>query len=130
VRPWAVTCPVALDPASLLRWTSVLPRVPQLRTPPPCWGELQRWHVPLDFGPCFLASEGSGAATCLMAPDSASTRRELRCCHVSHDSQWTVLHKNKERLSCPRHVARLAYSQGTLMCYRGACKMCRHAALS
>jgi hypothetical protein len=38
---------------------------------------------------------------------SASLRGELRCCHVSHGPQQAVDHRNKERLSYHRHVARL-----------------------
>jgi hypothetical protein len=31
----------------------------------------------------------------------------LRCCHVSHNPQRAVGHRNKERLSCPSHTVRL-----------------------
>jgi hypothetical protein len=60
-----------------------------------------RCHVSLSFGSRFLVEVGSGAATCSLAPDTASqkmwapelpctprprtpppSRGELRCCHV------------------------------------------------
>jgi hypothetical protein len=107
----STSCSTAPDSTSLLRWAPVLPH-------------------PLSFRPRFPAREDSDASTYLMAPDSASPRGELRCHHVSHDSQWAVGHENKESLRCPRHAARLAYSQGTLVPYQGAYKMCRHAASS
>jgi hypothetical protein len=46
-----------------------------------------------------------------MAPGSASLRGELRCYHVSHNPQRAVDHGNKERLSYPRHTARLTCSK-------------------
>jgi hypothetical protein len=103
----------------------VLPRVPWLWALPP-------------------REESSGAATCSSAPDHtslprwasalpcgpglASPRGELWSCHVPHDPQRVVNHRNKERPSCPRHAAGLACVQSMVACYRGACKACGHAA--
>jgi hypothetical protein len=98
VWPRATMCPAASDPASLLRWAPALPRVPQLRTPPPCRGELRCCHVPISFGPHFPVTEGSDGATCLMALESTSPKVELRCHHMSHNSQRAMGHENKERL--------------------------------
>jgi hypothetical protein len=42
--------------------------------------------------------------------------------------QQVVDHKNKEGSSCPRHATGLACVQSTVMCYRGTCKACGHAA--
>jgi hypothetical protein len=81
----------------------VLPRVPQLR-------------------PCLPDKVSFGAATCSMALGSASLRGELRCCHVPHDPQQAMDHRNKERPSCPRHAARLACFQVLLRAFA------RHAA--
>jgi hypothetical protein len=122
----ATTCSSALDLASLSRWAPTLPRVPWLRALPP-------------------KEESSGAATCSSAPDLASlprwaltlprgpglasSRGELWCCHVPHDLQRAVDHRNKERSSCPSHVAGLTCVQSTAACYRGACKACGHAAI-
>jgi hypothetical protein len=121
----AATCPVAPGLASLLRWAPVLPRVPWHRALPP-------------------REESSGTVTCSSAldltslprwapvlsriPGLASLRGELRCCHVRHDPQRAVDHRNKERPSCPRHVAGLACVQSTVAYYRGTCKACGHAA--
>jgi hypothetical protein len=103
----AVMCPSALDLASLMRWALVLPRV--------------TWLWALSFW------EGSsGAAICPTARDSAFLKGELLCCHVSHGPWRAVNHRNKEKLSCPRHAARLACFQGTLVrywsAYRRACR--------
>jgi hypothetical protein len=94
----AAMCPLALDPASLLGRAKALPRVlqlqtlppyqgqlrrcyvslgsepylSQLRAPPPCSGGLRRCYVSLGSRPCLPAREGSGAATCPLAPDPAS----------------------------------------------------------
>jgi hypothetical protein len=94
----AATCPLALDPASLLGRAKALPRVlqlqtlppyqgqlrrcyvslgsepclPQLQASPPCSGGLRRCYVSLGSGPCLPAREGSGAATCPLAPDPTS----------------------------------------------------------
>jgi hypothetical protein len=59
-----VTYPTALDPASLLRSASALPRVPRLWILPPCLRGLRRCHVSHGSGSCLPAREGSGAATC------------------------------------------------------------------
>jgi hypothetical protein len=61
--------------------------------------------------------ESSGAATCSSAPDLASLPRwapalprgldltslrgELRCCHVPHDPQQVMYHRNKKGLAIP-----------------------------
>jgi hypothetical protein len=121
----AATHSSALDLASLSRWAPALPCVPWLRALPP-------------------REESSGAATCFSAPNLASlprwapalprglglasSRGELRCCHIPHGSQWAMDHRNKEGSSCPRHVAGLTCIQSSIVCYRDACKACRHAA--
>jgi hypothetical protein len=117
-------CSSAPDLASLPRWAQALPRVPWLRALSP-------------------REESSGAATCSSTPDLASlprwalalprgpglasTRGELRCCHVPHSPQRAVDHRNKEETSCHRHAAGLACVQSTVTCYRDACKACGHA---
>jgi hypothetical protein len=73
--------------------------------------------VSLSSGPCLPDKVSFGAATCPMAPGSASPRGELRCCHVPHGSQRAVDYMNKERSSCPRHTARLACFQGLLRAF-------------
>jgi hypothetical protein len=85
--------------------------------------------VSLSSEPCLSDKVSSGAATCPMAPGSASPRGELWCCHVPHGPQRAVDHRNKERPSCPRHAARLACFQSTLTRYRDACNTCGHAAI-
>jgi hypothetical protein len=90
------------------RRAPALPRVPQLRTSPPCRGGLRRCHV---------------------ATGHASPRGELRCCHVPHGPQRTMEHMNKERHNCLRHAARLSCVQSMALCYRGACKACGHVAI-
>jgi hypothetical protein len=121
----AATCSSAPDLTSLPTWALALPRVPWLKNLPP-------------------REESSGAATCSSASDLAflsrwapvrprglgltSPRGELRCCHEPHSPQRAVDHGNKERPSCPRYAAGLACIQNTVVCYRGVCKVCRHAA--
>jgi hypothetical protein len=56
----------------------------------------------------LLAQGSSGAATYPKTSGSVSPRGELRCCHIPHHPQRAVDHRNKERLSCPSHVASLA----------------------
>jgi hypothetical protein len=73
----AATCPTAPDLTSLLRWAPALPRAS-----PPCWVELRRCHMFLSFGARLSTKVGSDAATCLMAPGSASSRGELRHCNM------------------------------------------------
>jgi hypothetical protein len=83
---------------------------------------LRPWHVSHSLYLSFLTDQssvslssrhhsvvevGSDASTYPIVLGSASPRGELRCCHVSHGHQRSVDHRNKERLSCPRHVARL-----------------------
>jgi hypothetical protein len=70
--------------------------------------------VSLSSRPCLPDKVSFDAATCPSAPGSASSRRELCCCHVPHSPQRAVNHMNKERPNCPRHAARLAYFQGLL----------------
>jgi hypothetical protein len=60
----AATCPTALDPASLLRWTPALPRVHRLWTTPPDQDGLRSYHVPLRFGPRFPVGKGYGIFAC------------------------------------------------------------------
>jgi hypothetical protein len=88
--------------------------------------------------------KSSGAATCSSSLDLASLpmwalalprgpgltspRGELRCCHIPHGPQQAVDHRNKEGPSCPRYAAGLACVQSTVVCYRGACKVCGQAA--
>jgi hypothetical protein len=115
----ATTCPTTPDLASLLRWASALPRVPQLRTLPPWWGELRCCHVSHGSGLCIpergapvlsrvpqlgaLPSwEGSfGASTCLTAPGGLWSTGIKEC------------------------LVTLVCFQGTLVRYRSACKTCR-----
>jgi hypothetical protein len=97
--------PTTPDPASLLRWAPAQPCAPRLRTSPPCSGGLRYCHMSHSSGPRLPDQEGSGAATCRTAPDSASLLRRasmlprapqlwtpplcsggLRSCHVSHGS--------------------------------------------
>jgi hypothetical protein len=100
-------------------------------------------HV-LWLRPRLLTELSSGAATCSSAldlaslsrwalalprgPSLASPRGELRCCHIPHNPQRTVDHKNKERSSCPRNAVGLTCVQSTVACYRGACKTCGQTA--
>jgi hypothetical protein len=139
MHPHAAT----LDLASLPRWALTLPCVLQPRSSPSCRGGHQRGHMFRGPEHRLLAEVSSGATTCPsasdlhllaevcsgvtmcpMVPGSASPRGELWCYHVFHGPQRAVDHMNKERLSCPKHAAMLMYSQGTLTCYRGACKTC------
>jgi hypothetical protein len=100
------------------------PEDPRPWTSSPCRGELRCCHVSLSPGPHLFAEVSSGTATCPMAPGSAFLKGELRRCHMSHGLQQAVDHMNKKRLSCPRHAARLACFQGTLVRYRSACNTC------
>jgi hypothetical protein len=63
----AAMCLTAPDPSSLLGKALALPHAPQLQTPPPCSGGIQRCHVPCGSGLCLPAREGSNAATCTAA---------------------------------------------------------------
>jgi hypothetical protein len=67
-----VTCPTALDPASILRSAPMLPCVSRLWILPPCSGGLRRCHVSRGSRSCLPAREGSVATTCPTAPDPAS----------------------------------------------------------
>jgi hypothetical protein len=71
----------------------------------------------ISSGPYLPDKMSSGVAMCLMALGSASSRGELRYCHVPHDLQRDVDYKNKEIPSCPRHAARLASFQGLLRAF-------------
>jgi hypothetical protein len=117
VHPRAATYAVVSDHTSLQRWAPAPLCVPRPRTSPPCCEELRRCHVFLSFGPRFPAEMGSGAFTCPMAPGSASPRGEFRCYHISHGLQQAMDHRNKERLTCPRHTGRLACFQGMFVRY-------------
>jgi hypothetical protein len=103
-------CLVAPDLASLLRCAPALPRVPQLRTSLPCRGGLRRFHMSHGSGLCLPEGESSGATTSLRLLQAVENR-------------------NKERLSCPRHAAKLACFQGTLACYQGVYKTCGHVTI-
>jgi hypothetical protein len=106
------------------------------RGPRPCLlVELRSGNVMcFSFGSRFPVEVGSDATTCLIAPGSASSRGELRRCHVflssaprfsvevgsdavtwprprlserrapvlprTHNPQWVMNHRNKERSSC------------------------------
>jgi hypothetical protein len=121
VSSGAATCPMAPGSASLR-------------------GELRCYHIFLSYGPRLPTEVGSDAATCYSAldlvslprwapalprgPGLASPRGELRCCHVLHDPQRAVDHRNKEGSSCPRHATGLTCVQNTVTCYRGTCKSC------
>jgi hypothetical protein len=107
---------------------------------------LSRWALVLSCVTWLLtlsSRENFGAVTCYSVPDLTSLPRwaptlsrglgltslsgELRCCHVSHGLQRAVCYMNKERSSCLRHVAGLAYVQSTITCYRDSCKACGQA---
>jgi hypothetical protein len=121
-----------------------VPRVPQLRTSPLCRCGLPAlprvswlWALPpreesFSAAMCSsapgLASLPSWASTLPRGPDLTSPRGGLRWCHVPHGPQWAVDHRNKERPTYPRHAAELACVQSTVTCYRGAWKVCEHAA--
>jgi hypothetical protein len=102
----AATCPMALGSAS--------PR-----------GELRRCHVFLSSGPRLPAEVGSGTATW---PWPHLPERRATVLSRTPRSQRAVDHMNKEMPSCPRHMAGLACVQSTVACYRGTCKVCKHAA--
>jgi hypothetical protein len=121
----AVMCSSALGLASLPSWAPALPRVSWLRALPP---REESSSAATCFSPLDLTSLPMRAPTLPRGPDLASPRGELRCCHVPHDPQRVVDHRNKEMSSCPSHAAGLAYVQSMVACYRGACKVCGHAA--
>jgi hypothetical protein len=106
VSSGTATCPSAPDLTSLMRWAPMLPHEPRPQTSPPCWAELRRCHM----------SHGSGL--CLPKRGAPVLSRVPR-------PRWPVDHRNKERLSYPRHVARLACFQGTLVCSPSVCKICK-----
>jgi hypothetical protein len=100
-----VTCPATPDLTSLSRWDPALSRVPWLQA-------LSSWVESFGAVTCSsaldLVSLSRWALPLPRGPGLASPRGELRCCHVSHDPQWVVDHRNKEESSYPRHVAELA----------------------
>jgi hypothetical protein len=134
-------CHSAPDLTSLMRWATVLPRVPRSQTSPPCWGELRCCHVSRNPGSRLLAEASPGAATRSSALDLVSLLRwasvlprvpRLRALPSWEGSFAVVMSPTalgglwttgiKERFSCPRHAARLACFQGTLMRYWSACR--------
>jgi hypothetical protein len=68
----AVTCPVALNLASLPRQALALQRVPRSRISPHCRGGFWHCHISYISGPLLPAKEGSDVVVCLMALDPAS----------------------------------------------------------
>jgi hypothetical protein len=74
VHPHAAMYPVASDHTFLQRWAPALPRVPRPWTSLPCRGELRCCHVSHGPGPSLLTEVSSDAATCPIAPGSASLR--------------------------------------------------------
>jgi hypothetical protein len=116
--------PIVPDPAFQPRWALASSRVQWFQILPPCSRGLRRCYVSRGSGPRLPAREGSGAATCTIAPDPTS--RLGRAPMPSRVPRHSVSHmdlRNKERISCPRHVSRL-------VCFQGTCKMSRHAASS
>jgi hypothetical protein len=120
------TCHMTSDPASMLRRTLTLSRVPQHWTLPPCSGRLRRCHMSHDSGSYLSAQKSFGATTCPTAlnPTSLLGRAPvlpcvpqhrtlppysggLRCCHVSRGSLWAADLKNKEMFNWPTYVTRL-----------------------
>jgi hypothetical protein len=77
-----ITCLTALNPTSLLERASALPRVPRLRTSPPCSWWLRRCHVSRGSEPRLPSREGSGAVMCPAAPFSGG----LQYYHVPRGS--------------------------------------------
>jgi hypothetical protein len=75
-----------------------------------------------------LASLSRWALALPCGPSLASPRGELRCCHIPHDPQRAVYHRNKERSTYPRNVVGLTCVQSMIACYRGACKTCGQTA--
>jgi hypothetical protein len=135
----AVTCPVALDLASLLGRAPVLSRIPRLWILPQCSGGHQCYHVSHDTGPRLPAREGSSTVTCPAALDPVSllgratalsrVRRHrtsppwsggLRRCHMSHGSMWITGLKHKEKPSSPACAVRHACFQRTRVSFQGA----------
>jgi hypothetical protein len=74
--------------------------------------------------PDLLAEVSSDAAMCPMASGSTFLRGKLWCYHMSHGPRRDMDHRNKERLSCSRHTARLTCFHGALVHYRSACSTC------
>jgi hypothetical protein len=101
----ATTCPAAPYLTSLLRWAPTLPCVPQLRSSLPCRGGLRHFHLSHGSG-IFLPKGRAPMLPCVPRP------------------QWAVDHRNKERLSCPRHATRLACFRGKYVHYQGKTSSC------
>jgi hypothetical protein len=131
----AITYPVDLDTASLLRRVSVLLHTTWLWITPFCSGGFQCCHMSHGFGPRLLIREGSDVTMCytaleptslleraLMLPRAPQLRTlspcsgGFRCCHVSRDPQRPVNLKNKEMLSWPTYAVRPACFQGAPAC--------------
>jgi hypothetical protein len=93
-----VMCPKALDPVSRPRKALVLPRVTRLQTPPHHPGELQHYHASLGTGPRLSTSEGSSADTCPSTSDCAPPQRWAPM--LTHGPWLSVGRRDKERLSC------------------------------
>jgi hypothetical protein len=95
----AATCPVALDPTSLIGRTPAPPCVPWIRTPPPTRDG--------SGAPCVLQLHilppwrgGLRSATCPMAPDPASLPGGFRCRHrMPCGFLWTTDSSIKKRLA-------------------------------
>jgi hypothetical protein len=68
----SATCPMASDPAPLLKWAPVSLRVPWLQTSLLERRGLWHRHVSQDSGPRFPVEMGSSVVTCPTAPDRAS----------------------------------------------------------
>jgi hypothetical protein len=68
----AAMCPTASDPSSLLKRAPELPCVPWLWILPPCSGELWCYHMSCGSGSFLPTREGTGIATCPVAPNPAS----------------------------------------------------------
>jgi hypothetical protein len=116
-----VICPTTPDSASMLGRDSMLLRVQQHRTSPPCLGGLRCYHVPHGSGSRLPTQEGSDAVTCSTAPDPASLLRRasvlprvlrhwtlppysggLRCCCVPHGSEPRLpAREGFDTVTCP-----------------------------
>jgi hypothetical protein len=64
--------PIVPDPAFQPRWALASSRVQWFQILPPCSRGLRRCYMSRGSGPRLPAREGSGAATCTMAPNPAS----------------------------------------------------------
>jgi hypothetical protein len=90
--PCTATCPVALNPASMLRKALALPCTPPLQTLPPYRGGLWHCYVPCGSGPCLPTKMSSGTARCPAASDIAFLLRQaLALPHVPMAPDLTSL---------------------------------------